>query len=125
MRFTSSFLAGRDPEREAECDSFAEQLLKLLIQLVTVRDKSVRSRCCQLVQVMFHNLTADELDEELLDNMQEKMLLRLEDKTPAVRAQAVKALPRLCNPGDVSKRPIASLFCVHLVRDGLHSFVSM
>lgn len=105
VRFIAHFLAGRDPSREAECDNFAEKLLKLLINLVTARDKSVRTRCCQLVQVIFNGLTADEVDEGLMDTMQEKMLLRLEDKVPAVRAQAVNALPRLCNPGDVRLRP--------------------
>ena len=101
VRFVDRFLAGRDHDREAECDTFAEKLLRLLISLVTARDKSVRVRCCQLVQVMFNGMAADELDEELLDSMQDTMLQRLEDKVPAVRAQAVKALPRLCNPGDV------------------------
>ena len=107
MRFVASFLAGRDPNREAECDAFAEKLLRLLTNLVTARDKSVRIRCCQLVQVLFNGLTADELDEELLDSMEQTMMLRLEDKVPAVRAQAVKALPRLCNPGDVCFNPWA------------------
>lgn len=101
MRFLATFLAGRDPDREADCDIFAEKLLRVLTSLVTAKDKSIRTRCCQLVQVLFNGLTADELDEELLDSMEQKMMLRLEDKVPAVRAQAVKALPRLCNPGDV------------------------
>lgn len=105
VRFIACFIAGRDPNREAECDKFAEKLLKLLISLVTVRDKSVRTRCCQLVQVVFNGLTADEVEEELMDTVQEEMLMRLEDKVIAVRAQAVKALPRLCDPGDVCLQP--------------------
>lgn len=102
VRFITSFVASRDPAREEECDTFAEKLLRLLISLVTARDKSVRARCCQFVQVIFNSLKADELDEELLDSMQDTMLLRLGDKVPAVRVQAVQALPRLCEPGDVS-----------------------
>ena len=102
MRFISSFLQYRDLDRESDCDTFAEKLLRLLIDLVTARDKSVRTRCCQLVQLIFNHLTADELDSDLLDTMQEAMLLRLEDKVPAVRAQAVQALRRLCEPGDES-----------------------
>lgn len=102
VRFIVSFLQTRDPAREAECDTFAEKLLKLLIDLVTAKDKSVRTRCCQLVQLIFNSLAADELDSDLLDIMQEAMLLRLEDKVPTVRAQAIQALPRLCDPGDVS-----------------------
>lgn len=102
VRFITDFVAGRDPAREEDCDTFAEKLLRQLINLVTARDKSVRARCCQLVQVIFNNLRADELDEGLLDSMQESMLERLADKVPAVRTQAVSALRRLCDPGDVS-----------------------
>ena len=108
MRFITSFLADRDPDREVECDSFAEKLLRLLINLVTARDKSVRTQCCQLVQVIFNGLTADELDSDMLDSMQDVMMSRLEDKVPAVRLQAVKALPRLSDPGDVSFTSITS-----------------
>ena len=67
------------------------------------------------MQLIFNNLAADELDSELLDTMQEAMLLRLEDKVPAVRAQAVQALPRLCDPGEVSCR-----FC-QLTDSGMHN----
>ena len=102
VRFITGFVAGRDPAREDDCDTFAERLLRQLISLVTARDKSVRARCCQLVQLIFNNLRADELDEDVLDSMQESMLERLADKVPVVRTQAVSALPRLCDPGDVS-----------------------
>jgi len=102
VRFITHFVANRDPAREEDCDTFAEKLLRQLINLVTARDKSVRARCCQLVQVIFNNLRADELDEDLLDSMQESMLEGLADKVPAVRMQAVSGLPRLCDPGDVS-----------------------
>lgn len=101
VRFVTTFLADQDVERPADCDAFAEKLLKFLVKLVTAKDKAVRSRCCQLVQVIFNNLAADELDADLLDDMQEILLQRLQDKIPAVRAQAVKGLPRLCDPGDV------------------------
>ncbi|DBA76941.1 TPA: hypothetical protein ACH3X1_009536 [Trebouxia sp. C0004] len=100
VRFITKFVAGRDPAREEACDTFAEKLLRQLINLVTARDKSVRARCCQLVQIIFNNMRADELDEDLLDSMQESMLERLADKVPAVRSHAVSALPRLCDPGD-------------------------
>ena len=99
--FIDDFLGLRDPEREAACDIFTEKLLRRLIDLVTAKDKCVRTRCCQLVHLVFNRLAADELDEDFLDNMQDLLLLRLEDKVPAVRAQAASALPRLCNPGDV------------------------
>lgn len=95
------FLADKDVGRPADCDAFAEKLFKFLVKLVTAKDKAVRTRCCQLVQVIFNNLTADELDADLLDDMQDILLQRLQDKIPAVRAQAVKGLPRLCDPGDV------------------------
>ena len=110
MRFITTFLADNDIDRPANCDTFAEKLLKFLVKLVTAKDKAVRTRCCQLVQVIFTSLTADELDADLLDDMQEILLLRLQDKVPAVRAQAVKGLPRLCDPGDV--RSLGAAVCV-------------
>ena len=97
----TTFLGDKDTGRAADCDAFAEKLLKFLVKLVTAKDKAVRIRCCQLVQVIFNHLSADELDASLLDDMQDMLLLRLQDKVPAVRAQAVRALPRLCDPGDV------------------------
>lgn len=101
VKFITAFLANTDPDRAAECDSFAEKLLKFLVNLVTAKDKAVRTKCCQLVQVIFNSLSAEELDADLLDHMQEVLLLRLQDKAPAVRAQAVCGLPRLCDPGKV------------------------
>ena len=65
----------------------------------------MRTRCCQLVSAIFHNMSAEEIDDELLNKLQETMLLRLEDKVPDVRAHAVKALPRFCDPGDVCLTP--------------------
>ena len=111
VRFITRFLADTDPERAAECESFAEKLLKFLVNLVAARDKAVRTRCCQLVQVIFNSLGADELDADLLDHIQEVLLQRLEDKVPAVRAQAVHGLPRLCDPGEVRKTPSIILHC--------------
>lgn len=99
--FIAGFIATRDPSREADCDAFAEKLLRWLISLVTVKDRTVRFRCCQLVAVVFRSMSADEADEELLDKLQESMLLRLDDKLPAVRQCAVTTLPRFCEPGDV------------------------
>lgn len=101
MRFVTTFLADKDVTRTADCDAFAEKLLKFLVKLVTAKDKAVRTRCCQLVQVIFNHVCADELDADLLDDMQDMLLLRLQDKVPAVRVQAVQGLPRLCDPGNV------------------------
>ena len=105
LRFVVGFIADRDPAREAECDTFAEKLLSCLVSLVTVEDKVVRTRCCQLVSAIFQNMSAEEMDDELLNKLEETMLLRLEDKVPDVRAHAVKTLHRFCNPGDVCLPP--------------------
>lgn len=101
LGFVVGFIARRDPAREAECDTFAEKLLSCLVSLVTVEDKIVRTRCCELVAAIFHGMSADEIDNELVSKLEETMLLRLEDKVPDIRAHAVKALPRFCDPGDV------------------------
>ena len=105
LRFVVGFIADRDLAREAECDTFAEKLLSCLVSLVTVEDKIVRTRCCQLVSAIFQHMSAEEVDDELLTKLEETMLLRLEDKVPDVRAHAVKTLSRFCNPGDVCLTP--------------------
>ena len=108
LRFVVGFIARRDPAREAECDTFAEKLLSWLVSLVTVEDRTVRTRCCQLVAAIFHIMSAEEVEDELLTKLEQTMLLRLEDKVPDVRAHAVTALPRFCNPGDVCLTPCVS-----------------
>lgn len=108
LRFVVSFVARRDPVREAQCDTFAEKLLSCLVSLVPVEDRTVRTRCCQLVSAIFHIMSAEEVEDELLTKLEETMLLRLEDKVPDVRAHAVTALPRFCDPGDVRLTPCVS-----------------
>lgn len=62
---------------------------------------AVRFRTCQLVNKILGNMPENaEIDDDLFDKINEAMLIRLKDKFPSVRIQAVLALSRLQDPKD-------------------------
>ena len=61
----------------------------------------MRFRCCQMVNKLLTSLSEDaQIDDDLYDKIYECMLMRLRDKFPSVRVQAVLALSRLQDPRD-------------------------
>lgn len=101
--------SGEEKDSEKSNSSAAEQdmhpfLLKLfrfLLQNHKAQDKSVRFRCCHLINKLLCDMGEDALiDDELYDKIYESMLIRLRDKFAVVRAHAVLALARLQNPAD-------------------------
>ena len=61
----------------------------------------MRFRICQLINKLLNNLDDDAvINDNLADRIFETMLIRLHDKFPAVRVQAVAAISRLQDPGD-------------------------
>lgn len=58
--------------------------------------------CVQLLALLLHKLPGDyEMSEELAEGLQKAMLERLRDRQPPVRVQAISALSRLADPGQV------------------------
>ena len=65
------------------------------------KDKAVRFRVCQLINKLLNNMGDDAvIDDDLAERIFESMLIRLHDKFPAVRVQAVAAISRLQDPSD-------------------------
>ena len=65
------------------------------------KDKAVRFRVCQLINKLLNNMGDDAvIDDDLAERIFESMLIRLHDKFPAVRVQAVAAISRLQDPLD-------------------------
>lgn len=60
----------------------------------------VRYRSCQILNSLFDKLTGVDISEEVFDELQTKMLGRLQDKKGDVVLQAITALKRLQNPYD-------------------------
>jgi condensin complex subunit 3 len=79
--------------RREESAVFLENLLQYLLDKVDCKDKTVRVRLCQLTVACINSL--DELSDQLWSLFRAKMVERLFDKEPAVRAQAVHACARL------------------------------
>ena len=62
---------------------------------------AVRFRLCQLINKLLGNMPENaQIDDDLFDKIKEAMLIRLKDKIPNVRLQAVLALSRLQDPKD-------------------------
>ena len=81
--------------------AFAERMLMRFLEHSEAADKAVRFRVCQLTAGVISQLGEEaEVSDELWDVVMERMMVRLKDKVPIVRAHAAAALGRLQNPGD-------------------------
>ncbi|KAG2178793.1 hypothetical protein INT43_001639 [Umbelopsis isabellina] len=77
---------------------FVEFLLTHLLKGITVKDKAVRLRCCQIIALSINSL--GEIDEDLYQKLKKCLFERVRDKEASVRIQAVTALSRLQNADD-------------------------
>ena len=101
VRLCGALAARREAGEEEDADDFAETFLAFLVSVAAAKDKAVRFRAAQLISQVMNSLDEEaELSDELYDDVREAMLGRLRDRHPPVRAQAVRALARLQEPGD-------------------------
>ena len=76
--------------------------------------KAVRFRVCQITNKLFDGLNDESsIDEDLASRVFDCMLVRLTDKFPAIRVQAVKAIYRLQDIQD-AECPVIKSF-IHLM----------
>ncbi|XP_019408832.1 PREDICTED: condensin complex subunit 3 isoform X2 [Crocodylus porosus] len=88
-------------EEEEENISLLNYLINFLLESHNANSHAVRFRACQLVNKLLENMPGNaQIDDELFDKINEAMLIRLKDKFPSVRIQAVLALSRLQDPKD-------------------------
>eukprot|EP00026_Physarum_polycephalum_P000606 Phypoly_transcript_00607.p1 GENE.Phypoly_transcript_00607~~Phypoly_transcript_00607.p1 ORF type:complete len:1416 (+),score=260.93 Phypoly_transcript_00607:45-4250(+) len=81
-------------------------LLAHLLERSNAKDASVRFRACQIIAETMSLLPEDiEIDDELWDDLCEKMVIRTKDKAAITRSYAVRALARLQDPSD-SHNPV-------------------
>ncbi|XP_006038362.1 LOW QUALITY PROTEIN: condensin complex subunit 3 [Alligator sinensis] len=86
---------------EEENNSLLNYLFNFLLESHNANSHAVRFRACQLVNTLLENMPENaQIDDELFDKINEAMLIRLKDKFPNVRIQAVPALSRLQDPKD-------------------------
>ncbi|CAO3677491.1 unnamed protein product [Umbelopsis vinacea] len=106
MQYTQEMDVKETDEMQEEDDEvidtissrFVEFLLTHLLKGITVKDKGVRLRCCQIIALSINSL--GEIDEDLYQKLKRCLFERVRDKEASVRIQAVTALSRLQNADD-------------------------
>ncbi|NXQ53528.1 CND3 protein, partial [Anthoscopus minutus] len=119
-RFITSFyqMEKEDGSEEREDDNLLlNYVFKFLLESHDVNSHAVRFRTCQLVNKILGNMPENaEIDDDLFDKINEAMLIRLKDKFPSVRIQAVLALSRLQDPKD-ENCPVVNIYTTLLEND--------
>ncbi|KAM3937548.1 condensin complex subunit 3 [Leptodactylus fuscus] len=123
-KFVTSF-HNSDSEEEDEMDeenSPVNYLFNFLLQSHAANSMGVRFRVCQLIYKLLVNLPENALiDDDLFDKIHDAMLIRITDRVPNVRIQAVLALARLQDPTDVNC-PVTNVY-MHLLENDLNAEV--
>ncbi|NWV05263.1 CND3 protein, partial [Ptilonorhynchus violaceus] len=119
-RFVTSFcqMEKEDDSEEGEDDNLLlNYVFKFLLESHDANSHAVRFRTCQLVNKILGNMPENaEIDDDLFDKINEAMLIRLKDKFPNVRIQAVLALSRLQDPKD-ENCPVVNIYSTLLEND--------
>uniref|UniRef100_A0A8C9MEE5 Non-SMC condensin I complex subunit G n=1 Tax=Serinus canaria TaxID=9135 RepID=A0A8C9MEE5_SERCA len=118
-RFVTSFYETEkeDGNEEGEDNLLLNYVFKFLLESHNANSHAVRFRTCQLVNKILGNMPENaEIDDDLFDKINGAMLIRLEDKFPSVRIQAVLALSRLQDPKD-KDCPVVNIYSMLLEND--------
>ncbi|XP_067386414.1 condensin complex subunit 3 isoform X2 [Emydura macquarii macquarii] len=102
INFATKFVTSFDQlEEEEEDNSLLSYLFNFLLESHKANSHAVRLRVCQLVNKLLGSMPENaQIDDDLFDKINDAMLIRLKDKIPNVRIQAVLALARLQDPSD-------------------------
>ncbi|KAM4854405.1 condensin complex subunit 3 isoform 2-T2 [Thomomys bottae] len=100
-KFVTSFHQLDTNDDEEEDDGILNYLFTFLLKSHEANSNAVRFRVCQLINKLLGSMPENaQIDDDLFDKIMEAMLIRLKDKIPNVRIQAVLALSRLQDPKD-------------------------
>ncbi|XP_005366060.1 condensin complex subunit 3 [Microtus ochrogaster] len=100
-KFVTSFHQSDQEEEEEEDGGILNYLFTFLLKSHEANSSAVRFRVCQLINKLLGSMPENaQIDDDLFDKINEAMLIRLKDKIPNVRIQAVLALSRLQDPKD-------------------------
>ncbi|XP_068399276.1 condensin complex subunit 3 isoform X2 [Eschrichtius robustus] len=101
-KFVTSFhQSDTEDDEEEEDGGILNYLFTFLLKSHEANSNAVRFRVCQLINKLLGNMPENaQIDDDLFDKINEAMLIRLKDKIPNVRIQAVLALSRLQDPKD-------------------------
>ncbi|XP_028657605.1 condensin complex subunit 3 isoform X1 [Erpetoichthys calabaricus] len=104
-KFATSFEETQEDENSIEEEEdenpFLNYLFDFLLKSHNANSHAVRFRVCQLINKLLGNMSENaQIDDDIFDRIHETMLVRVKDKFPNVRIQAVLAMARLQDPKD-------------------------
>lgn len=106
-----------EEEEEEEDGGILNYLFTFLLKSHEANSNGVRFRVCQLINKLLGNMPENaQIDDDLFDQINKAMLIRLKDKIPNVRIQAVLALSRLQDPKD-DECPVANAYAALIEND--------
>ncbi|KAM9330367.1 condensin complex subunit 3 [Gastrophryne carolinensis] len=122
-KFVTSFHSSDEEDDEVdEENSPVNYLFNFLLESHTANSMAVRFRVCQLIYKLLVNLPENaQIDDDLFDKIHDAMLIRVTDRVPNVRIQAVLALARLQDPSDINC-PVSNAY-MHLLENDLNAEV--
>jgi len=88
-------------------DKLADAILRFALKYWNSKKKIVRLKICNFTGTLLNELDEDQdIDEDLWEMLETRILLRLKDKCPQIRKSAVAALNRLQNPDMGGECPV-------------------
>uniref|UniRef100_A0A7N5P569 Non-SMC condensin I complex subunit G n=1 Tax=Ailuropoda melanoleuca TaxID=9646 RepID=A0A7N5P569_AILME len=117
-KFVTSFHQSDIEDNEEEEDGgILNYLFTFLLKSHEANSNAVRFRACQLINKLLGSMPENaQIDDDLFDKINEAMLIRLKDKIPNVRIQAVLALSRLQDPKD-DECPVVNAYTTLIEND--------
>ncbi|KAK1346029.1 hypothetical protein QTO34_008498 [Cnephaeus nilssonii] len=116
-KFVTSFHQSDVEDNEEEDGGLLNYLCTFLLKSHEANSNAVRFRVCQLINKLLGSMPENaQIDDDLFDKINEAMLIRLKDKIPNVRIQAVLALSRLQDPKD-DECPVANAYVTLIEND--------
>ncbi|XP_054994249.1 condensin complex subunit 3 isoform X2 [Sorex araneus] len=116
-KFVTSFHQSDVEDEEEEDGGILNYLFNFLLKSHEANSNAVRFRTCQLINKLLGSMPENaQIDDDLFDKINEAMLVRLKDKIPNVRIQAVLALARLQDPKD-DDCPVANAYAALIEND--------
>ncbi|XP_008586492.1 PREDICTED: condensin complex subunit 3 [Galeopterus variegatus] len=117
-KFVTSFHQSHmEDDEEEEDGGILNYLFTFLLKSHEANSNAVRFRVCQLINKLLGSMPENaQIDDDLFDKINEAMLIRLKDKIPNVRIQAVLALSRLQDPKD-DECPVANAYATLIEND--------
>ncbi|XP_039845098.1 condensin complex subunit 3-like isoform X2 [Panicum virgatum] len=100
-RFISAFASASASSADGGGDGFLEGFIRFLITASKAAHRPARLRACQIISEIIMRLPDDaEMSDDIWDDLIDGMKVRVQDKIPAIRSFAVRALSRFAGDGE-------------------------